>query len=144
MSQQTPPVGATPPAPDPAAGWVTGGVAFAGVLMLCGGVLAVLQGIAAIVEDAWYVRVGDYAYRVSLTGWGWIHLVIGVLVACTGAGVLKGAEWARLAGILLASLSLVTQFLFLPYAPIWSVIMIALDVFVIWALAAYRSPGPVL
>ncbi|MBT2366092.1 hypothetical protein J7E88_12425 [Streptomyces sp. ISL-10] len=139
MSQQSPPVGATPPVPDPADRWVTGGVAFAGVLMLCGGVLAVLQGIAGIVEDDWYVRVGDYMYRISLTGWGWIHLVIGVLVACTGAGVLKGAEWARITGILLASLSLVTQFLFLPYSPIWSVIMIALDVFVIWALAAYRT-----
>ncbi|NWF25378.1 hypothetical protein HW130_03715 [Streptomyces sp. PKU-EA00015] len=144
MSQQTRPVGATPPVPDPAAGWVTGGVAFAGVLMLCGGVLAVLQGIAGIVEDDWYLTVGDYVYRVSLTGWGWIHLVIGLLVAVTGAGVLKGAEWARITGIVLASLSLVTQFLFLPYAPIWSVIMIALDVFVIWALAAYRSSGRVL
>lgn len=140
MSQQTPPVGATPPAPERTEGWVTGGVVFAGVLMLCGGVLAVLQGIAAIVGDGWYVRLGDYVYRVSLTGWGWIHLIIGALVAVTGAGVLKGAEWARLTGILLVSLSLITQFLFLPYAPIWSVVVIALDIFIIWALAAYRSP----
>ncbi|MEV4334502.1 hypothetical protein AB0K02_28915 [Streptomyces sp. NPDC049597] len=144
MVQQSSPVGTRPPAPDPAEGWVTGGVVFAGVLMLCGGILAVLQGIAGIFEDDWYLTVGDYAYRVSLTGWGWIHLIVGVLVAATGAGVLKGAEWARVTGILLASLSLITQFLFLPYAPIWAVIMIALDVFVIWALAAYRSRGRVM
>ncbi|MEU1281354.1 hypothetical protein [Streptomyces sp. NPDC005805] len=138
MTQETPPVGARPPVPDPDSDWVTGGVVFAGVLMLCGGVLAVLQGIAGIAEDDWYTRVGDYVYRISLSGWGWIHLVVGVLVAVTGAGVLKGAEWARLTGILLASLSLITQFLFLPYSPVWAVIMIAIDVFVIWALAAYR------
>lgn len=144
MSQQSPPVGAMPPVPDPHSGWVTGGVVFAGVLMLCSGVLAVFQGIAGIAEDDWYARVGDYVYRVHLTGWGWIHLVLGVLVAATGAGVLKGASWARITGILLASLSLVSQFLFLPYAPVWSVIVIALDVFVIWALAAHEPAEPVL
>jgi hypothetical protein len=122
----------------PHAGWITGGVVFAGVLMLCAGVLAVLQGIAAIAEDDVYGTVGNYAYRIDLTGWGVIHLVIGVCVALTGAGVLKGAAWARYAGIVFASLSLIAQFLFLWYAPIWSVIMIAIDVFVIWALAVYR------
>ncbi|GGX84812.1 DUF7144 family membrane protein [Streptomyces fructofermentans] len=116
--------------------WVTGGVTFAGVLLLCGGVLAVLQGIAAIAEDDVYARVGTYVYELDLTGWGWIHLVIGVLAAATGAGLLKGMQWARYAGVFLASLSLITQFLFLPYAPVWSVIMIGIDVFVIWALAS--------
>jgi hypothetical protein len=127
--------------PSTSPGWVTGGVVFAGVLMLCNGVLAVLQGIAAIADDDnVYGGVGDYVYRIGLTGWGWIHLVIGVCVAITGAGVLRGADWARYVGILFASLSLVAQFLFLPYAPVWSVIMIAIDLFVIWALAMYR-PG---
>ncbi len=128
--------------PATSTGWMTGGVVFAGVLMLCNGVMAVLQGIAAIAEDDWYAGVGDYAYRIDLTGWGWIHLVIGVCVALTGAGVLRGASWARYVGILFASLSLVAQFLFLPYAPVWSVVMIAIDLFVIWALAVYR-PGTV-
>ncbi|GAA4791331.1 MULTISPECIES: hypothetical protein [Streptomyces] len=139
MSQQTPPAGARPPVPDPRSGWVTGGVVFAGILMICGGVLAALQGIAAIAEDDWYGRVGDYVYRINLTGWGWIHLIMGLLVVLVGAWVLKGAPWARYTAIVLASLSLIAQFLFLPYAPIWSVIMIAIDVFVIWALAAYQS-----
>ncbi|GGT20847.1 DUF7144 family membrane protein [Streptomyces chromofuscus] len=122
------------------AGWVTGGVMFAGVLMLVGGVLSVLQGIAAIAEDDVYARVGTYVYELDLTGWGWIHLVVGVLVAVTGWGLLMGAGWARIAGITLAAISLILQFLFLPYQPVWSVVMMAIDVFVIWALASWREP----
>ncbi|WP_435612283.1 DUF7144 family membrane protein [Streptomyces sp. bgisy159] len=119
--------------------WVTGGVAFAGVLMLCSGVLAVLQGIAAIAEDDVYGRIGSYVYEFDLTGWGWIHVILGALVAATGAGLLGNAPWARLVGIMLASLSLVAQFLFLPYQPLWSLVVMAIDVFVIWALAARRE-----
>ncbi len=78
-------------------------------------------------------------YRISLTGWGWIHLILGVFALVAGAGVLRGAAWARYVAILLAAISLVFQFLFLPYSPVWSVIMIAIDVFVIWALASYHS-----
>ncbi|MFD5983585.1 hypothetical protein [Streptomyces cyaneofuscatus] len=120
-----------PPAPDPDRAWVTGGVLFAGVLMLCQGVVAALQGIAALGslvgahdrgghlrdDSDVYGTVGDYLYRFSLTSWGWIHLVLGVCAAITGAGLLKGAGWARVAGILFASLALFAQFLFLPYAP---------------------------
>ncbi|MCA1268837.1 hypothetical protein LCE32_01875, partial [Streptomyces sp. 7G] len=133
--------GAPPPPPPPDSLWVTGGVLFAGVLMLCQGVVAALEGIAALADGDVYGDVGEYVYRINLTGWGWIHLVLGVCVAVTGAGLLKGARWARVTGIVLASLNLFAHFLFLPYAPLWSVIVIALDIFVIWALAAYRDPG---
>ncbi|MFE9622063.1 hypothetical protein [Streptomyces sp. NPDC006527] len=118
---------------------LTGDIGFAGVLMLCGGILAVLQGIAALAGDDVYARVGAYLYGLNLAGWGWIHLVLGVLAATTGAGLLKGAGRARSAGILLASLSLVAQFLFLPYEPLWSVVVIAIDVFVLRALASRRE-----
>ncbi|MET9730886.1 hypothetical protein ABZZ79_09540 [Streptomyces sp. NPDC006458] len=124
---------AGPGQPDP---WVSGGVLFAGVLLLCNGVLAVLQGIAAVAGDDVYGRIGSYVYELDLTGWGWIHIVLGVLVAVTGAGLLKESVWARPAGVFLAALSLVAQFLFLPYAPIWSMIMMAIDVFIIWALVS--------
>ncbi|MEU6114220.1 hypothetical protein ABZ840_06655 [Streptomyces sp. NPDC047117] len=119
-------------------GWVTGGVTFAGVLMLVNGVLFILQGIAAIAKDNLYVSLDSYIYRINLTGWGWILLILGVVAVLVGCGILGGQIWARMTGIMLASLSLVAQFLFLPYAPIWSVIMMALDVFVIWALAVYH------
>ncbi|PAZ14119.1 hypothetical protein CLM62_22090 [Streptomyces sp. SA15] len=120
------------------AGWVTGGVVFAGVLMLMNGVLAIFQGISALAEDDVWARLGDYVYKINLTGWGVILIVLGAVIAATGWGILKGAAWARMTGIFLASLSMVAQFLFLPYAPVWSVIMIAINFFVIWALAVYR------
>ncbi|MER7057833.1 MULTISPECIES: hypothetical protein [unclassified Streptomyces] len=128
-----------PRSADRTSGWVTGGVVFAGVLLLLNGALAVLQGIAAIAEDDVYARVGSYVYELSLTGWGIIHVILGVLVLVTGYGLLKDMAWARFAGILLASLSLISQFLFLPYAPVWAVIMMAIDVFVIWALASRQD-----
>ncbi|MEU9339201.1 hypothetical protein AB0D49_39695 [Streptomyces sp. NPDC048290] len=132
---------ARPPRPPSSGGdaWVTGGVTFAGVLLLVSGVLAILQGISAIAKDDVYTRVGTYIYEINLTGWGWIHLVLGVLVAVTGWGVLMGAAWARIAGIVLASFSLILQFLFLPYAPVWSLVVMAIDVFVIWALASRQE-----
>ncbi|MET9450625.1 DUF7144 family membrane protein [Streptomyces cinerochromogenes] len=122
-----------------AGGWVTGGVTFAGVLMVCSGILAVLQGIAAIAGDEVYFRVGAYVYRINLTGWGTIHIIIGALVLLTGIGLLRDMTWARFAGLFLVSLSLIAQFLFLPYQPVWSFVMMAIDVFVIWALASRQE-----
>lgn len=164
MSQQQPPPqsqatdaahsrpGAAAPAPAPAPGttrgrrpapavpgWVTGGLVFAGVLMLVNGLLAVLQGISAIAEDDVYGQVGDYVFEMNLTAWGWTLLVLGALVAGVGYGILKGAWWARITGIFVASLSMVLHFLFLPYAPVWSVIMVGVDFFVILALATAQD-----
>ncbi|MBL1103489.1 hypothetical protein JK361_02530 [Streptomyces sp. 5-8] len=132
--------GSRPPAPSTSL--ATGGVAFAGVLLLLNGIMAIFQGISAIAVDDVYARFGSYIYKINLTGWGWILLVLGVIAAAAGWGVLVGAAWARVAGIVMASLSLLAQFLFLPYSPVWSVIMVALDVFVIWALTTYEPGTP--
>ncbi|MEV6115238.1 hypothetical protein AB0L59_22660 [Streptomyces sp. NPDC052109] len=126
------------PAPTRNSPWSTGGTTFAGVLLMLNGILAILQGVSAIAADDVYARVDNYVYKINLTGWGWILLVLGVIAAFVGWGVLSGAAWARAVGIVLASLSLLSQFLFLPYAPVWSLIMMAIDIFVIWALAVYR------
>ncbi|MGW0965527.1 DUF7144 family membrane protein [Streptomyces sp. NPDC002516] len=133
-----PAAGGMGPPPSGSSGWAAGGVTFAGVLMLVNGGLNILQGISAIAKDDVYARVNDYVYRINLTGWGWILLILGAIAAVTGWGILKDAKWARVTGIVLASLSMLFQFMFLPYAPIWSVILLAIDVFVIWALATYR------
>ncbi|MFG2651743.1 hypothetical protein [Streptomyces sp. NPDC048436] len=120
--------------PRAASPWATGGAMFAGVLMLVSGILSVLEGIAGIAKDDVYARIGDYVYKFNLTTWGWIHLILGILVAITGYGILKGASWAKACGVALASLSVVLHFMWLPYQPIWALIAIAIGIFVIWAL----------
>ncbi|WP_186318984.1 hypothetical protein [Streptomyces sp. SAJ15] len=117
---------------------VHGGVIFAAVLMIVAGVLAILQGIGAIAEDDVYARIGDYVFEFDLTGWGWLHLILGVLVLLTGFALLSGQGWSFIAGIIFAGLSIIANFMWLPYTPVWSIILIAIAIFVIWALCVYR------
>ncbi|MFK4065294.1 hypothetical protein [Streptomyces sp. NPDC029674] len=119
--------------------WAAGGTMFAGVLMMVNGILGIFEGIAGIAKDDVYERIGDYVYKFNLTTWGWIHLILGILVAVVGWGILKGASWAKASGVALAALAIVAQFLWLPYTPIWALISIAIGVFVIWALCNDRS-----
>lgn len=77
-------------------------------------------------------------YEFSVSGWGWIHLVLGIVLAVTGYFILSGQPWARAVGIAVAALSALANFLFIPYYPIWALVIIALDVAVIWALSTYR------
>ncbi|MFE7775437.1 hypothetical protein ACFU5O_16355 [Streptomyces sp. NPDC057445] len=140
MSQNTAPKTSTRRTePGVGGGWAAGGTLFAGVLMMIVGITGIIEGISAIAKDDVYTRVGDYVFSFSLTGWGWIHLILGVVLAVTGWGILKGAEWARIAGITLASLNIIAQFLFLPYQPVWAICSMAISVFVIWALASDKS-----
>ncbi|KOG28303.1 MULTISPECIES: DUF7144 family membrane protein [Streptomyces] len=139
MSQNTAP--RKPTQSSTAGSWAAGGTLFAGVLMLVTGFMDIFQGIAGIAEDDVYTRVGDYVFKFDLTTWGWIHLILGVIIAIAGLGILKGAEWGRIAGISLASLNILFQFLFLPYQPWWALFSMAVSIFVIWALATDDAYG---
>ncbi|MEV7125419.1 hypothetical protein [Streptomyces sp. NPDC093260] len=119
--------------------WVAGGTVFAGVVLLVDGLLDILKGITAIASDDIYASINDYVYRFNLTGWGWVLLIVGVISVITGLGLLTDALWARVVGVFMASLSLIANFLWLPYQPLWALISIALDAWVIWALTAHRS-----
>jgi hypothetical protein len=117
-------------------GW--GLVVFAGVLMILLGSFHTLEGLTAILKDQFFVFTpNNYLISVDVTSWGWIHLIGGVVVAVAGFFVFSGALWARAVGIVLAGLSAIANFLFIPYYPFWSLLMVALDVFVIWALARH-------
>ena len=118
-------------------GWTVGFVVFGGVMLMLVGVFHALTGLAAIIEDEFFVVGPQYAYEFDATAWGWIHLLGGIVVVFAGFGVISGATWARVVGITLASLSAVGNFFFIPYQPVWAVLMIALAVLVIAALAAY-------
>ena len=119
--------------------WASAGVVFAGCTMLTVGLFQVFQGIAAIATDELYVDSPNYTFAIDTTGWGWIHLILGALVAIVGVFVLFSNPWAYLVGIILAVISAVNQFFFLPYYPWWAILVIALDFFVIWALAVVLS-----
>jgi hypothetical protein len=118
-------------------GWAVGFIVFAAVMMIMSGVFQALAGLAAIFENEFYVTTRNYLFEFDVTAWGWIHLILGVIVALAGFSLLSGATWARVVGIALAVLSAIANFLFIPYYPFWSLLIIALDVFVIWALAVH-------
>ena len=120
-------------------GWTVGFTVFAGVMMMMIGIFHALTGFAAILENEFFVVGPNYAYELDVTAFGWLHLIIGVILIAAGWGVFSGATWARVVGITLASISAIANFFFIPYQPVWSILMIALAVLVIAALSAYSG-----
>jgi hypothetical protein len=120
-----------------ASGWAVGFILFAAIMMIMSGIFQALAGLIAIFENEFYVATRNYLFQFDATTWGWIHLVIGLVVAFAGWGLLSGRTWARAVAITLALLSAIANFLFLPYYPFWALTVITLDVFVIWALTAH-------
>jgi hypothetical protein len=117
----------------------TGQAVSAAWIMITVGAFQIVAGLAGLMKDNFYGRIQNYVFDFDVTAWGWIHLLIGVVVVLTGGFILRGARWARTVGIVLAALSAVSNFLFLPYYPISSVLIVALDVAVIQSLCA-REP----
>mgnify|MGYP000373116501 CR=1 FL=1 len=115
--------------------WAAGSIFTAGVLLLLAGGWQVLAGISAILKDTVFVVGVNYVWKLDLTAWGWIHLLIGVCLIVVAIFILRGAEWAAIVGIALACLSALANFMWLPYQPFWAILIIALDVLIIWALA---------
>lgn len=121
-------------------GWAVGGITFAACVLTLVGAFQVISGLAAIIDDEFFVVVRNYSFDVDTTAWGWIHLLLGILLVVTGFGLFSRAAWAGVTAIFLASLSAVANFFFIPYFPAWSILVIALDVWVIWALT---RPGAI-
>jgi hypothetical protein len=114
-----------------------GFIVFAGVAMVMIGALHALQGLVALFNDDFYVVGQKWIFEFDLTAWGWIHLVAGIGIVVAGFFIFSGAAWARWVGIGVAAISALLNFMWLPYYPIWSLVIIALDVLVIWALAVH-------
>jgi hypothetical protein len=113
---------------------VSGTSAFAGIMLCTVAVFGILQGIAAIASDKVYVDGIQYTYQFDITTWGWIHLVLGIIALGVGIGILADQSWALVAGIAITVIGALGNFAFMPYYPLWSLAIIALDVFIIWAL----------
>jgi hypothetical protein len=117
-------------------GWV-GWIAFAAIMMMIAGVLQMIDGFVAIVNDEWVVWGNQANLYLDLTTWGWIHLGIGALVLLGGIGLLSGNILARTLAVVLASVSLIANFMFLPAYPLWSIAIMAVDLLVIYAVTAH-------
>lgn len=118
----------------PVSGWALGGVAFAGMLMIMSGAFQAIAGLVAIFDDDFYVIGRNYTFDLDVTAWGWIHLLIGALLLLVGFSLLARRAWAGIVALTLALLSAVANFFFIPYYPFWAIVVIALDVWIIWAL----------
>ncbi|MGW4068548.1 DUF7144 family membrane protein [Nocardia grenadensis] len=116
----------------------TGTSIAAAALLLVAGFITLFQGISAAANDDVFVAGPNYVYELDLTSWGWIHIVFGILLILAGLALLTGALWARIVAIGLAALSIIVNFLWIPWYPLWSVLIIAIDIVIIWAIATWR------
>jgi hypothetical protein len=118
-------------------GWAVGWAVFAGTMLILAGMFQLIYGIAAIAEDEIFVATPNWVFSFDVTTWGWIHLVIGIVLLLSGFGIFTGNLAARMVGIAVAGLSAIAAFASLPWYPVWSIVVIAIDVAVIWALTAH-------
>jgi hypothetical protein len=115
-------------------GWATGGIVFAATVLIMVGTFEAIAGLVAIIDDEFYVVTRNYTFDLDTSAWGWIHLLLGILVAVIGFSLLARRTWAVVAAIAIAMLSALANFFFIPYYPFWAILLIALNVWVIWSL----------
>ena len=111
---------------------------FAGVIMIVAGAFQAVEGLAGIVNDEYLVVLPNYFLAFDLTLWGWLHLLVGLALVAIGIFLIRGQTWARVAGMILAGISALLNFVWLPHSPWWSLLVIAIDILIIWALANYH------
>lgn len=119
-------------------GWV-GWAAFAGVVMLLSGVFGVFQGLVALFNNNVLLVAENTTWLVDLTTWGWAHLLVGILLIGAAASVFKGHMFGRVMGVILAVISALVNLAFVPYYPVWAVLVIVVDVLVVYALTVHGA-----
>ena len=125
MSQQQP------------SGWAIGWTYFAAFMMMMIGIFHAIAGFAAVLKDDFYAITPSYVFKFDSTTWGWIHLIVGVIVLLAGISLFSGAVWARAVGVIMAMVSMIAAFAWLPYFPVWAIVIIAIAIAVIWSLTVH-------
>ena len=120
--------------PDGSGGPSVGGVTFAACVLTLIGTFQLVAGLTAILDDEFFVVARNYTFELDTSAWGWIHLLLGLLLLVTGFGLFSQKAWAVATAIVLAMLSALANFFFIPYYPFWAILVIALNIWVIWAL----------
>jgi hypothetical protein len=115
------------------AGWVM----FAGIMLIVVGIFQAFAGLVGILEDEVLVVTPDYLVQLDATTWGWVHMIIGLIVLAAGFGIFAGNVLARTVGVLVAIGSMISMFFWLPWYPVWAIIIIAVDITIIWALTVH-------
>ena len=121
-------------------GWALGGIAFAATALVMIGAFQLLEGLVAIFNDEFFVVARNYTFDLDVSAWGWIHAIIGLVALITGFGLYSRATWAGVVAIFICMLSALSNFFFIPYYPIWALLVIGLNFWVIWALT---RPGAI-
>jgi hypothetical protein len=116
-----------------------GAIVFGACVMVVLGTFNVIQGLYAIFEDEFYTIADGQVLLVDLTVWGWVFLIFGVIQVLAGWQLMKGATWARVVVMVLVGLNAASQMLFLPAYPLWSILIIALDMLVLWAVTFHGA-----
>ena len=116
------------------AGWAVGLTATAAMFMILGGAFQFFEGLAAVVKGSVFVATQETIYEFNVATWGWIHLLLGIIAVAVGFALFSGATWARAVAIVLVSLAAIANFMWIPYQPVWSILVITLNVATIWAL----------
>jgi hypothetical protein len=133
-----PGMAASPAAPPTQRTAWAGWVGFAACMMFFVAAFQIVEGLVAIFDRTYYqVSSSHLVVHVNYTGWGWAHLLVGVVIGLSAAGVLVGNVLARTVGVILASVSALLNLLFMAAYPVWGVILIAVDILVIYALIAH-------
>jgi hypothetical protein len=115
-------------------GWAAGGITFAATMAVLVGTFQIMQGLVAVFNDDFYLVTRNYTFDLDVSAWGWIHVIIGAVMLAVGFGLFARAAWAVIGGLAVAMVSALANFFFIPYYPVWALLLIAIDVWIIWSL----------
>jgi hypothetical protein len=119
----------------------SGWILFAGIMILIAGILNIIWGIAAIDNSSFFVEDERFIFS-SLNTWGWIILILGIIEVLAAFSIWRGGAFGAIFGIFAASLSAIGALLSIPAYPFWSLAIFAIDILIIYGLAAYGARGP--
>ena len=120
-------------------GWAVGWTVFAAVMLLVQGCWWIFAGIVALLNNEFYVVTQEYIFQLDVTTWGWIHLIVGAGLLAAGIALFGGATWARVVGVIVASIAMLLGFAWMPWYPVWALLFVAISTAVIWALTAHGT-----
>jgi len=122
---------------DSPSGLAVGTTITAAIILIIGGICHAMEGVVGLATNEFYVSTQNWLFKFDVTTWGWIHILVGAIAVLAGIGLFSGAVWARTVAVAIATVSILVNFLWLPYYPVWAILIIAFDMFVIWALTAH-------